>query len=379
MSSRLGGPLANRPDNQFSFLTDLPTLVEADPPFGAEGVSVTTAAVRVEFSGPVATADQSGFQLRARRIADLQEDPATPFELTSITGFGFEDPAQTTVNFAPEGGFRPFTEYELVIDQSVLGERAETGFDGTFRTAGELPDAAAGGTVTNAEGSVEVYFPPNALPTGSHEVIIRPAADQPVAKTVSIAAAPAQEPVFIGRAWEIDISAGTLRKPVTLTFHYDPGAVDEQSASQIGVFKLTGGQWTRVGGTPDPSRNQVATSVKELSTFGLFVDTQAVVGAARIQDLDCQPRAFSPAGGVRRTTTDISFGLTTPTDVTVRVYNTSGRLERVIERDLPLGPGSHTISWNGRDEDDGVVASGLYIVVVSASGEQAEKVVAVVR
>ena len=380
VSSRLGGALANRPDDQFTFLTDLPTLVEANPPFGAEGVSVTSPPVRIVFSGPVATADQSGFQLRARRIVDLQEDPDAPFELTPITGFGFEDPAQTIVNFAPQGGFRPFTEYELVIDRSVLGERAETGFDGTFQTAGELPDAAAGGTVTNAEGSVELYFPPNALPSdiGKVEVIIRPAADQPAGKTVSTAAAPAQEPVFVGRAWEIDIGASTLRKPVTLTFHYDSGDLGAQSASQLGVFKLSSGQWTRVGGTPDPSRSQVATTVKELSTFGLFVDPQAAVGTAKIRDLDCRPRAFSPAGGLRATT-DVSFDLSSPADVTVRVYNASGRLERVIRHDLPLGQGSQTISWNGRDEDGGVVASGLYIVVVTASGEQAEKVVAVVR
>ena len=368
VGSRLGGPLADRPDDQFSFVTDLPTLVETNPAFASEGVSVTTAALRIVFSAPVAAADPSGFQLRSRRILDLQEDPAL-FELTPITGFGFEDAAQTTVNFLPEGGFQPFTEYELVIDRSVLGERAESGFDGTFKTAGVLADAAAGGTVTNAERSIELYFPPNALSGGSGEVIIRPADDQPVE---------GQDPVSVGRAWEIDIGSSTLRKPVTLSFGYDRNEIDANEALQIGVFRRSGDDWIRIGGTPDLVRARVNTTVEDFSTFGLFIDTATSRGSSTVADLDCQPRAFSPAGGLRAST-DISFQLTGPSDVTVRIFNASGRLERVIERGFALGPGRHTLPWNGRDDDGKTVASGLYIVVVSASGEQAEKVVAVVR
>ena len=98
-----------------------------------------------------------------------------------------------------------------------------------------------------------------------------------------------------------------------------------------------------------------------------------------IRGIDCQPRAFAPLGGNLRSETDISFDLTSPADITVRVYNASGRLERVILRDRPMAPGRNSLAWDGRDEEDDVVASGLYVVVVSAAGEQAEKVVAVVR
>ena len=65
--------------------------------------------------------------------------------------------------------------------------------------------------------------------------------------------------------------------------------------------------------------------------------------------------------------------------MTVRVYNASGRLERVIVRDQPMAPGRVALQWDGHDEDQGVVASGLYIVVVNAGGSQQDKVVAVVR
>ena len=44
-----------------------------------------------------------------------------------------------------------------------------------------------------------------------------------------------------------------------------------------------------------------------------------------------------------------------------------------------MGQGRNSLVWDGRDEDRETVGSGLYIVVVSAGDEQAEKVVAVVR
>ena len=133
----------------------------------------------------------------------------------------------------------------------------------------------------------------------------------------------------------------------------------------------------RVGGTPDRAQSRVNTTVDEFSVFGLFIDPETTRGSVGIRELDCQPRAFSPVGN--RASTDISFELTAPADVTARVFNTSGRLERVVERSLALGPGRHTLAWDGRDEDGHVVASGLYVVVVTAAGEQAEKLVAVVR
>ena len=77
--------------------------------------------------------------------------------------------------------------------------------------------------------------------------------------------------------------------------------------------------------------------------------------------------------------TDISFTLTGPADVTVRVYNAAGRLERVIVRDQAMAPGRVTLKWNGQDEERNLVASGLYIVAVDAGGERTEKIVAVVQ
>ena len=123
------------------------------------------------------------------------------------------------------------------------------------------------------------------------------------------------------------------------------------------------------------------TAVEDFGTYGIFEDLTATAGAAAIDGIDCQPRAFAPAGGsgALRDRTDISFDLAAAADVSVRVYNASGRLERVIARDRPLAPGRQSLTWNGRDEEGKVVASGLYVVVVSGGDMQSEKIVAVVR
>ena len=382
VSSRLGGPLAQRPDDEFTFVTDRPTVVGTEPGVEAEGVSTRTAAITLRFSGPVARRDAAGFQLRARPVAEALANATTPFELLSITFFGLESPS--VVNFAPEGGFAPFTEYEVFVDSTVFGPRAVDGYMLTFTTAARVPDPATGGTVTSADStrSVELYFPPNALQGSTDgEVVIQPL-EAGAGKVVIAAAKPSQDGLTqIGHSWSIDALGASLAKPVTLTMRYNPTELGDRDPSHLGIFRLVDADWLRVGGTADEATSQVQTSVEELGTFALFEDLNAAVGALAIAGIDVQPQAFAPASsrGNLRQVTDISFDLSGPADVTVRVYSASGRLERVVARDVAMAPGRNSLVWDGRDEDSEVVGSGLYIVVVSAGGEQAEKIVAVVR
>ena len=129
----------------------------------------------------------------------------------------------------------------------------------------------------------------------------------------------------------------------------------------------------------DTEKNSVRTSVKELGEFAIFEHPDAHIGSLAIADLDCQPRAFSPNGGSLRDLTDISFDLNNAADITVRVFSSSGNLERVIVKDQQMARGRASIEWDGLDEDRKVVASGLYVVVVSSGNTRSEKVVAVVR
>ena len=74
-------------------------------------------------------------------------------------------------------------------------------------------------------------------------------------------------------------------------------------------------------------------------------------------------------GGTLSSETDISFDLTGPADVTVRVYNASGRLERVIARDTPMAPGRNSLAWDGRDDGGALVPPGIYLYRIEVESE----------
>ena len=172
---------------------------------------------------------------------------------------------------------------------------------------------------------------------------------------------------------------GDLGKRATLTMRYTTDQLGTSAPAKFGIFRQTGDQWLRLGGTNDPGSQLVLLAVESLGTFAVFEDRSILVGGLAVHELDCQPRAFAPRGGRLRGETDISFTLTGPADVTVRVYNVSGRLERVIAREQAMAPGRVTLQWNGQNENSELVASGLYIVAVDAGGEHREKIVAVMQ
>jgi hypothetical protein len=77
-----------------------------------------------------------------------------------------------------------------------------------------------------------------------------------------------------------------------------------------------------------------------------------------------RPNPFSPR-------TDIAYtipGGAATSGVTVNVYDVTGRLvRRLVEADR--SPGTHSVTWDGRDEDGGDVASGVYFCRITWNGE----------
>ena len=60
----------------------------------------------------------------------------------------------------------------------------------------------------------------------------------------------------------------------------------------------------------------------------------------------------------------IVFALSSPSDVTIRIYDAGSGLVRRIERS-GLGTGNHAITWDGRNERDYPVANGVYLYEVT--------------
>ena len=147
----------------------------------------------------------------------------------------------------------------------------------------------------------------------------------------------------------------------------------------LAVFRYIDGLWLRVGGVEAPEAGSISTAVDVLGRFAVFAATALSGAEARVDQLDCQPRAFAPASGGLRGHTDISFALTGPADATIRIFNSAGRLVRVVTRQQSLAAGRATMAGDGRDEDGQVVPSGPYVVSVQVGDQRVDKVVAVVR
>ena len=104
---------------------------------------------------------------------------------------------------------------------------------------------------------------------------------------------------------------------------------------------------------------------------------QADCSVQLLQDsLTCQPRVFSPIGRrTPHTESTISFQLDKSAQVSIKVYNVAGSLVNWLVEEQTFSAGKVARPWNGRDPQGQVVATGLYIVAVTAGGETQTKVV----
>jgi len=84
-----------------------------------------------------------------------------------------------------------------------------------------------------------------------------------------------------------------------------------------------------------------------------------------------RPNPFNPA-------TSISFDLPAKTDVKLTIYNVAGkRVRTLVEKEL--GPGPHTVQWDGRDERGRSVASGVYLYRLEVGDNVMERKAVLIR
>jgi hypothetical protein len=74
------------------------------------------------------------------------------------------------------------------------------------------------------------------------------------------------------------------------------------------------------------------------------------------------PNPFNPA-------TSIAFELPAPAEVSLCVYNASGRLIRTLAESEPRHVGRHAVTWDGRDDLGRPAASGVYFYRLDAAGQ----------
>jgi flagellar hook assembly protein FlgD len=74
------------------------------------------------------------------------------------------------------------------------------------------------------------------------------------------------------------------------------------------------------------------------------------------------PNPFNPK-------TSIQFSLETQQTISIKILDLNGHLVKSIIRDL-LPAGNHTVQWNGLDQNNAPVSSGVYIFSLQAKGKR---------
>jgi photosystem II stability/assembly factor-like uncharacterized protein len=150
-------------------------------------------------------------------------------------------------------------------------------------------------------------------------------------------------------------------------------------ATDLGVYvsEDTGGSWSALGfGLPntvvndlelhDPTRTLIA------ATFGRSMWTYDLDASTGIETTAAPPagaaflRPVAP-NPLRAGNASVRFTLPSEQNVSLRVYDASGRLISVLAEE-PFAAGEHSVTWDGRDLRGSRAASGVYLVRLAGDG-----------
>lgn len=93
-----------------------------------------------------------------------------------------------------------------------------------------------------------------------------------------------------------------------------------------------------------------------------WVGQDAVLASAGAASLSVEGSPFDPNGDGKRESVQVRLTLAQPGSVGLKVFDFDGRKVKVLARDVTLGAGSHTWSWQGRDGSGSRVPFGPYRV-----------------
>ncbi|MFH1368685.1 MAG: gliding motility-associated C-terminal domain-containing protein [Elusimicrobiota bacterium] len=157
-------------------------------------------------------------------------------------------------------------------------------------------------------------------------------------------------------AFEFLPEGTSFRKPAKMSMLYfdqdDDGKVDgtEFNDSDLKLFWWDGYEWRLVGGTLDRKNKIISVNVSHFSLYALFP-----VGPLSADDYRPKEKIITPA--YRDGVNDFAaFGNLSGSDFEINIYDITGRLVRQLSDDSFCGP-----NWDGTDEYNNVVESGIYI------------------
>jgi hypothetical protein len=140
-----------------------------------------------------------------------------------------------------------------------------------------------------------------------------------------------------------------------------PLAVTVTAAGDVGVFAAGG----YTGAYVDDNEVFHTGAIPGVS------ETPGEVGATKI--------GFAPTMNPVKDYVSISYTIDTPANVTLKVYDHSGRVVRTLVNNRSEAQGTKTVYWNGKDDSGRNVANGVYFFTLEAAGQTATHKVTFVK
>jgi len=217
--------------------------------------------------------------------------------------------------------------------------------------------------------TITLCWPPNLLPDTSR-INISPVVSDSLMSPAILA--------YDFRPFNTDIKR--TRVILSFAFPWSLGMENDQFAiyRELDAFGQLDG--TRLGGTQH-TLNSLVTVSTSIDQFGRYAvrstDQFASSDLANIRTT-AQPRVFSPKGGGHGPETTLSFHLPQSGHVKIQVYNLAGRLIDTIW-DEHMNSGINAVAWDGRDRDQQICPTGLYILLIDSNVFKANQKVMVLN
>ncbi len=187
-----------------------------------------------------------------------------------------------------------------------------------------------------------------------------------------------------------------MLEPKSRAYLLEPGEAFERRATlsfkiidttaapnALAIFRYDerGALWTRMGGQINAAAEQTWLRT-EITSGGVYLMAQSksetgILAALQPGNVTCLPRMFSPGHGAIAEFTDVVFSLEKPSPVTIHIFNTAGRQIKALVENENMAPGRHAVRWDGRDNDNDRLRSGIYIVVVKSNAFTETKTVVI--
>jgi len=356
--------------------TSIPRVVSTYPEENQASVLTDTSIV-IQFSKPVdltAVQNPENFQL-----------------LTSGNPVETNPPVYNSqtmrVILEPKNDMASNTVYDVRVISRIsdlVGNTMDGDHIWSFRTIRTITlDVNRGGTFENEEKTVRLTIAPR-----SYSKTL----EFPIIKMDIQSVSPVSGVAFTGLAYSVgprdeDI---TLDKPATLTLFYDenllPPGINESKLSFFRLESISSPavfDWDNpLGGTVNTDSNMVSTAIRQLGTFGLFEDIRDLTRMRAISKINFTPRVFTPIGSSSENLpaeTHISFELGRTMNVSIDIFNQAGRFICRLTNSQQMNAGYQVVTWDGRDKDQRICPSGIYIVKIQGEGVTEFKTVGILN